>query len=244
MKRARRILCGVALLAPGSMAGCLLPYAYPKLEYVPGADFTPAEPDVRAFRVDVEADQIDLGENSSFELTPIALRPDGRLPGQLGVSLERGVYIAGVAVNYNVGRVHTTRVRLYRPGYQLVEIAPWGSSGPIVWAPAADWAAQEKAIDDLLRRPFVSSRAAAFAKNKGAFWGAGTKAEELPPLSSESGQAPPAFAFAASEYARVAKLAPTPEDAARLREKARLLAEHRPITEIISASTAGEAPTR
>ena len=39
MKRARRFLCAVALLAPVVLAtGCLIPYAYPKLDYVPGYD--------------------------------------------------------------------------------------------------------------------------------------------------------------------------------------------------------------
>lgn len=244
MKHSRRFLCATALLVPCSITGCLLPYTYPKLDYVPGLDSVADGSEVRAFRVDVTAKQVDLGEDGSFKLTPIKLRPDGSVPGQIGMSLERGVYVAGVALNYNVGRVHTTRVRLYRAGYQLVEVAPWGSSGPIIWAPATDWAAQEKAIDDLLRQPFVSSRVAALAEGKSTFWGSKAGTPQLPAILNDSPDVPPALAFAASEYERVARLAPTRADATRLREKARLLVEYKPIAETGSARPAGEAPTQ
>lgn len=247
MTRARvsRLLLAAIGAASPLTAGCLIPYAYPKLDYVPGAAFAPNGSDVHAFRVDASADQLDLGESgTSFGLKPIELRPDGRLPGQIALSLERGVYVAGVAVNYNVGRVHTTRVRLYRPGYQLVEVSAWGSSGPVVWTPATDWAAQEKAIDDLLRRPSVSASAAALAKNNGSFWGAATEAAELRGILSDSSEVPPAHAFAAGEYRRVAELAPTPKDADRLREKARLLVEYEPLTRTGSAGQASTNPTR
>src|SRR4051794_20785946 len=80
--------------------GCLLPYAYPKLDYVPAYDPGMKIPDCYAFRVDVTAHEVDVGESSEFTLTPIALRPDGSVPPQVGVSVERGYHVFG-PLNFN-----------------------------------------------------------------------------------------------------------------------------------------------
>jgi hypothetical protein len=220
MNRARRLLCGGAV--PALLAtGCLIPYAYPKLDYVPGTDLGPKAPDVHAFRVDVTARQVDIGETGTFTLTEIEPRADGSFPAQTRFSLERGVYLATVPLGFNVGRRHATRVRLYRPGYQVVEVPAWGSAAGARWVPAADWLAQERAVDDLLHRPTVSAGAGAFARAGSSSWDG-----QLPEVGAP--QTARVLVFAAAEYERVALLAPTPEDAACLREKAGRLVETRP----------------
>lgn len=229
MKRGRRFLCGI-LFSPCLLAtGCLIPYAYPKLDYVPGTDLGTKATDVHAFRVDVTARQVDIGESGSIRLTEIQPRADGSFPAQTKLSIEHGVYIVGGALNFNVGQMHTTRVRLYRPGYHLVEMPAWGSANDAVWTPAPDWQAQEKAIDDLLQRPAVSASAAHFVKSQGSFWDAENQPRQPPELTGSPATSR-VFAFAAAEYERVAKLASTPENTACLREKAKWLIEAKPTT--------------
>ena len=63
MNRARRSLCG-ALLAPCFLAAGCLPYAYPKLSYIPCAELGPEVSDVHAFRVDADD-----------EPSPVQIRP-------------------------------------------------------------------------------------------------------------------------------------------------------------------------
>lgn len=228
MKHARRLLC-VLLSSPCLFAaGCLIPYAYPKLDCVPGAHVGTTTNDVSTFRVDVSAHQADIGEEGTFELTEIEPRYDGSLPAQFGASVERGYYVFGVALNYNVGRLHATRVRLYRPGYQLVELPAWGSTKNVAWITAPDWQSQEQAIDDLLQRPAVSASARGYVRKQGTFWNDANQPRRQTALVA-SPATTRAFALAAAEYERVAKLAPTEADATRLHEKAERLLEVKPV---------------
>src|SRR6266550_219510 len=117
MNRVRRLLCGV-LLAPGVFATGCIPYAYPKLSFVPSCDLGPDATDTHAFRLDLTADTTLLvPERGEYTLSEITPRPDGSIPPQSRVTVERGVFFLT-----QLGRLHTTRVRLYRPGYQLVEL--------------------------------------------------------------------------------------------------------------------------
>jgi hypothetical protein len=229
MLRGQYLLVGVVLLVFCLLAtGCLLPYAFPKLSIVPGCDSVGEKTgDVYAFRVDVTADQIDAGETGEYTITDITPGPDGRVPAQARLTVERGFYVLGIALNYNVGRLHTTRVRLYRPGYQLVELKSWEATDRIDWQPAADWKEQEKAIDDLLRRPAVTASGLRQAKSQQLWF----EKDCSPPcnvagVNEVTGTGPRAtnvFGLAVGEYERVAGLAPTPEEAARLRGKAEQL---------------------
>jgi hypothetical protein len=229
MNRTRRLLYGVALLAPLA-AGCIS-YAYPKLDYVPGSDFGPQITDVHAFRFDLTVDRIDRIDRDNkrtglFGLTEIKLRADGSIPAQVNLSVERGEYVVGAGPNYTAGSLHTTLVRLYRPGYLLVELPAGGSVNGVRWEPAPDWSAQEAAIDDLISRPtlirgtFVKSREPFFRYDETGL------PREIGSLSSAF---PRPYLYAAGEYARVAQLAPTEPDAARLRKKAQVLLEPTPI---------------
>jgi len=181
-----------------------------------------------------------MGENGTVTITPIELETDGRLPAQTRLSVEHGKYVVGVTLNYNAGWVHTVRVRLYRPGYQLVELPAWSPIESVHWEPATDWAAQERAIDDLLRQPVITSNITASAKDRGSFWGAGNRPRET---STNSPQVRATFRFATGEYERVAKLCPNEADVSRLREKARILAHFPPTISPGSANDAGIRPS-
>src|SRR6516162_946822 len=107
----------VILLVPCLVtARCRIPYAYPKLAYVPGYEVANSNiTDVHAFRVDVTAHRADIDERYEYTLTPVTRRADGSYPAHTRLSLERGYYVLGVALNYNVARLHTVSTRLYRP---------------------------------------------------------------------------------------------------------------------------------
>lgn len=195
------------------VSGCLIPYAYPNLAYVPGPEFV--LPDSHAFRVDVTVHEADAGEDGEFTLTEIPTALE-EIPDQFGFSINRGYYVLGLAANYNVGWFHSTRIRVYTPGYPLIEVAPWDMSSKGVDASRASlgWSGQEQAIDDLIRCPAVCHSRLALQQHQGA--------EESRGIASprDIRASPETFAFAAKEYERVATLAPKQAEAARLRKKA------------------------
>jgi len=55
-----------------------------------------------------------------------------------------------LAIQYAKQTSHTLRVRVYRPGFALVEICAWTGVQDVHWREAKTLAAQEKTIDDLL----------------------------------------------------------------------------------------------
>jgi hypothetical protein len=192
------------------LSGCLIPYAYPNLAYVPGCELGTQMPDCHVFRLDVTAYQSDLKEDGKYTVVEIPRRSDGSFPLQLGFSVDRGIYIANPALSFNTGCLHSTRVRIYRPGYQLIELKPWDSTDKVQWQPAVNWIEQEKAIDALLQRPAIAIPAnpSSIPTNP---WAAGY-------ISCNSTEH-----FVAAECERLAALAPTPEDAVRVRNKAKEL---------------------
>ncbi|HEV3438361.1 MAG TPA: hypothetical protein VG122_13435 [Gemmata sp.] len=209
MNRRWRIVAFCLPLGILCLSGCLLPYAYPNLDCILGCDLDLKMPDCRVFRVDVRAHQADLQEDGEYTVVEIPRRSDGSFPPQFGLSVNRGVYVVGVALNYNIGCLHSTRVRIYRPGYQAIELEPWDSTEKVQWYPTTNWIEQEKAIDALLKLPVVGIPPVIVNHTPPCDAGyISTKATDL---------------FAAAEYERVASLAPTPEDAVRLRQQAEQL---------------------
>jgi hypothetical protein len=207
MNRARRLLCVSVLLA----AGCI-PYAYPKLSYVPGVQTEPDTPDVHAFRVDLAAVNSfmtgETGEYTLAEITPVA---DGRVPAQSRLTFEHGYFLL-----FQFGNRHTTLVRLYRPGYWLVELNSWESPDQVSWNPT-DWGGQVLALENLLDRPRLTPPSVPTA-HRFREW----------PQAPTSPAEERARDFAAAEYERLAREAPTPEQAEKLREKAKKLIESKP----------------
>jgi hypothetical protein len=206
----------LAIVATASLlaTSCLVPYVYPKLSYVPGCPAEgPKVADIHAFRVDLSANEVDVGENGEFTLTEIVPRPDGCFPAQGRLSLEYGYYVCG-PLNFNVGWLHDTRVRLYSRGFRLVELKAWESAETIRWQVAEDWSAREKAVDDLLRRPAISGSELASRRHDPE---RGSSPSDLIRTKATV----KALLFAAAEYEEIAAHAATPAEAARLQGKAR-----------------------
>ena len=223
MSRAKRILCG-ALLASGLFAtGCfVLPVSYPKLSYLPGVEAGAALSDCFIVRMDCSVYQTENhGDYGEYTLTEVLPDPDGRIPSHASMSLEKKNVFVGFHEGYQiVGKTHRTLLRLYRPGYALVELGSWHSTDQVQWQRAKDWSDQERAIDGLLDGPPATYAGARLLWDQ-----EGKTFHHLPKLTNNSANAVRPFVFAAAEYERVAALAPTPEGAARLRDKARRLVE-------------------
>jgi hypothetical protein len=143
----------------------------------------------------------------------------GLVPSQLEVAPASGVYNP-----FGVGdfkeREHsdfTLAVRLYRPGFQTMEVKAWDKSPPLQWSEARDLLAQEKAIDDLLMDPatpkweYIASKGMEPAQppvgqSRFTWWE--QKDQKSPPLGLQPGAVSPsqrqALVFAANEYQRLA----------------------------------------
>jgi hypothetical protein len=213
----------VILLAPCLFAaGCLIPYAYPKLSHTPSCDLKEQANDVHAFRVDVVSAKDLMTERADYTLAEIKPLPDGSIPSQTRVTLEHGL-----GVILKLGEIHAMRVRLYRPGYKLVELESWDSQDKISWIPAENWESQELAVDTLVSCPMLRHPTVP---------GPSRPHETLqPPTTPEAKQA---LVFAAGEYERVAKLAPTAEEANRIRAKAQKLVDPKPAATQLSSAAA------
>jgi hypothetical protein len=221
------VLIAVACLLK---VGCL-PYAYPKVSYVAGTELGSEVSDVHAFRVDGDRD-LPLGF-CDYRLTEITPRADGTLPSQWRVTIERGTAdLTGRFHYFSGGQVHETLMRLYRPGYRLVELKSWESTDTIVWQPAPDWRAQVQALTGVLAPPQPTATPATAARASQDLspllqpvahyvW------EHLLPLPPTTLEAKGVFDFAVAECERLAECAPSSEDAARVRKLAQKLVEMR-----------------
>jgi hypothetical protein len=135
------------------LAGCMpIGYVYPKVSYVRPAVVGAARDEVRAFRIDVVDDDncIDVPEKDSYVLTPLPLHEDGSFDPQTKVAVDYGWLLNCVAAIYDSARHHTVLVRLYRPGYQTLELPSWRKEGRLQWTPAQTLEEREQAIDDLV----------------------------------------------------------------------------------------------
>lgn len=153
----KRLLFLAAVLLP-NCTGCVA-FAYPTIQHVP--ELTVPNPDgsVHAFRVDVDTTVRPPNETKTqYTLSRIPIDARGLIPSQLELAPATGVYnpfgVTGVAEERTS---YTMLVRAYRPGYRTIEVQAWEKSRELMWLPAADLVAQEKAVDDLLADPAAPS---------------------------------------------------------------------------------------
>ena len=133
--------------------GCLVPYCVcPCVNFVPAAHVASSDDSVYAFRIDTrEATPYFPGPlQQTHQLTQIPIDTGGDVPAQLRLSCTRGFLAFFVALNYCTWHQDTISVRLYRPGYEIVELKSWALFHEIQWKPAETIEAQSKAIDDLV----------------------------------------------------------------------------------------------
>jgi hypothetical protein len=205
-------------------AGCIpfVPcyYAYPSISHVPSVD-TEGGADVRAFRIDVaeKLNGIEYAALDSFVFTEVPVWPKGSVAGQTQVAVDYGMVWNCIALIFTKHTSHKVLVRLYRPGYETIEIRSCEDKVRFVWTAALDLPAQEKAVDDL-----VAVSKDAYVPNYLVPDGSDKPLAGLDPGSTCAAHRK-ALLFAASEYQRLAaKILDEREEGdatrLRLREKA------------------------
>lgn len=146
---------GLLFLLTG-LTGCIpfLPcyYVYPSVSCVPSVAVDAPPDEIHAFRVDIANDEscIEFIGPSSYRLTPMRVWPGGRTCPQVKAALDHGWIWNCIALTFGKHSDHTVHVRLYRPGFELIEVASWELPDEPRWVRVADATGQEKAIDDLL----------------------------------------------------------------------------------------------
>jgi hypothetical protein len=155
----RRLFLGWVSLICLFLPACMeVPVCIPELSYVAPVDLGKAATEVHAFRVDVrEKTVVNIDDNvksagggvSYYEFTPVSLSGRGTVSLQWDVSWAYGWRCFGIWNYWPSLTTHSVAVRLYRRGYQTVELRP---SEELLddWTRAADLEAEEKAVDDLL----------------------------------------------------------------------------------------------
>jgi len=198
----RGLLLVACSLGSSLLTGCVFPYcAYPKLDYTPAVRLAAPKDEVHAFRVDVDKPTADLGvfkEPVHERLTELSVTNTDEIPAQVKPSFTHGLVIIGVALNYLTHHSHTLALRVYRPGYELVEVKSWQRENRVVWKPAATLDAQEQALDSLFPPTRID-------------------------YGSDADTHRRALLFGASEYERLAKEAESADQRTRLTEKATTL---------------------
>jgi hypothetical protein len=150
----------LTLLLLAFIAGCIFPYcAYPTLGYTPSVQLDTPPDVVHAFRVDITRARADLGVFQFYPyhgaecLTEVPVTNTDEVPAQIKPAVSYGLVVIGIALNFFTHTGHSLALRLYRPGYELVEIHSWELVNRVAWRPAPDIKAQEKALDTLF--PFA-----------------------------------------------------------------------------------------
>ena len=150
---ARLSALAAALLLLPALSGCLGGYVYPTANYIPRIPLgTPAADEVHAFRFDIRdySGSIDLSGGDEYLMHELPLTARGTVPAQAEIRLGHGWWGVYHTLGYQQRMNPTIRVRLYRRGYETVQIGPWNWRGPIDWKPVNTLEAREKAIDDLI----------------------------------------------------------------------------------------------
>jgi hypothetical protein len=145
-------LWGGALLLSGCIPFVPCYYGYPSVSYVPGVELGQQKGNTRAIRVDVTENNnsVEFAQNSHFEFTEVPISEKGAVSRQTQWAFDKGWIWNCMTVAYKGHTGHTLLLRLYRPGYELIEVDSWKSLDHPVWKEAKALEQQEKAVDDLL----------------------------------------------------------------------------------------------
>jgi hypothetical protein len=212
--RFHKLLLGLVFLACPLSSGCFIPvgYAYPTVGMTPPLHATATTESVRAFRVDVhkEFGYMKPGGESTYSLKEILISDDGWISSQAQFGFGYAWYLNCIAFTYDHEIHETLRVRIYRPGYETIQVKPWAIPKELVWTSAADLNAQETAVDALVAPgPILSSTDHSLFAQKTLVNGSSSKAQR------------DALLFAASEYERLADLAAAGTEGEALRDRLR-----------------------
>jgi hypothetical protein len=210
------------------LAGCLVPYMYPHLQHVSGFQVPKEGSELYAFRVEA-SNVIDAGQaRPHFMLARLSLDRGEHVPAQTDLTLDYGAFIGGAMQN-PVHQGHSLSVRLYRPGYRLMEIRAGEPARKIAWQAVEGLEGEEEVLDSLLGLPSLEIPMMLGQKPLPApVPSKGWMALDLTP-GSAGAQHRDSLLFVATEYERLARKVPDylplTEGRGRLLKKARDLKE-------------------
>jgi hypothetical protein len=173
----RVVLLAVCLLCLPLLSGCLC-CAYPRLDGTREVQLASPPTEVRAFRVDVTEDRVVVlwgmmsGDHSAPKsyrreaLSEVPVSDGGEVPWQLKASVSYSLLFPLFVVNAFEHSSHTLALRLYRPGYELVEIRSWEPTGPVVWKPVPDLEGGVLVLDRLFKGACGSRAALLFGASE------------------------------------------------------------------------------
>jgi hypothetical protein len=131
--------------------------ALPNISYVPGQQLTDSADQLHVFRIDVTEKSSYLGipAGAEYRFGEVSLDENAYCGSQLKASIDyswayQSFANAWCGIPKGETVSHSLIVRIYRRGYDTVEIGSWKKDPPIEWVPVIDVREQEKAIDDLL----------------------------------------------------------------------------------------------
>ena len=181
--------------------GCLA-YAYPWPTYTPEIPVDNKDGSAHAFRIDIDrTEHKPAPTTTQYTLSQIPIDSRGLVPSQFEVGATTGVLnpLGVVDGSPHERSQYTMLIRLYRPGFQTQEVQAWEKARQLLWSPASDLLAQEKAIDDLLAVP-----ASPDGPVRGSWW----EFKDQKTLGLEPGTVSrihrEALLFASGEYQRLA----------------------------------------
>jgi len=182
----------------GCAAGCVpLVYAYPSVSLVPALNLGPAHDNIYAFRVDIADDDSSshFAKPGHYRFRQVHIAPHGSVVAQGKVGMDSGFYWNLFVTCFAQKTDHTIRLRLYRPGFNLIEIQSWQGDASLEWQAVPGPAGQEQVVDALLRPTGKGTW-----PGRDQVWGFG----QLDPGSASS-EHRHALLFAAAEYQRLAE---------------------------------------
>ena len=194
------LLFATAICFPIFLFGCFI-FPYPSLKHVSSVNVGSSDEEVHCFRVEAtKHDGFLSSRDGDLLLDEVSISRTGRVDGQFRLTIDSsGQALIGGPVKNR----HEVRLRVYRRGYETVEIKPEDDAHAVTWKAVRDSGAQEKAVDDLL---FLGSRSQLPVKdeppNPAALSLSGVQA------GSASAAHRKALLFAASEYERLAAQLP------------------------------------
>lgn len=215
--------CGLMALL---FVGCMpIGYVYPTVSYIAPVPLGAGSDEVRAVRVDVADDDNsqEFAEHDKYILQTLPLDQNGSFDPQVKVAADYGWLWNMVTLFYSEHTHHTLLVRLYRPGYQTIEIESWQQTGQVKWEAAPTLDDRETAIDDLVSTCKYSYAPPVYQASDPGQPRDPSVFKNLAP-GSESDEHRELLLFAACEYDRLAgRAANEPQLRSRAETKAKAL---------------------
>lgn len=204
MKRAILAIPSV-LLAAGCIPFVPVPFVCPTVSQTAPLNIHGPKDDIRVFRVDVRSNLSgpEFNDGDCYTLRELGVIADRWVLPQTRVAADYGFVWNCIALMFHEHIHHSILMRLYRPGFDCVEIKSWHLAQGVEWRSAPGLSAQESAIDSLVATPGWQQSLMTLTLDIESREPKVPGCDQLAPGSSSSAHRD-SLLFAASEYERLA----------------------------------------